>query len=77
MAKKRKRRKFRPRIYDHVLKILQNRRKPMTLDKIADDTGLSKSWLSKVASGNCPDPSVNKMELLYFYLTGNVIELDD
>jgi hypothetical protein len=38
--------------------------------KIYDNTGLHPNWLSSIATGKNRDPSVNRIEKLYQYLTG-------
>ncbi len=39
-------------------------------------TGLKPNWLSKLARGRLPDPSVNKVQKLYEHLTAKPLEVD-
>jgi hypothetical protein len=39
-------------------------------------TGLKPNWLSKLAQGRLPDPSVNKVQKLYEHLTAKPLEVD-
>lgn len=38
--------------------------------RIASETDLDYSWLTKLAQGRIPDPGVNKVERLAFYFKG-------
>lgn len=61
---------------DTTLKLLKERSIQITLEKICNDTGLNLSWL-ELFSGKTgiKDPSVNKIQTLYEYLSGKPIEL--
>jgi len=45
----------------------------LTLLDIHRLTGLSYHWLTKLSAGNIHDPSVNKIQKLYEFLTGEHI----
>lgn len=47
-----------------------------TLPQIAEDTKISFYWLRKFKSGSIVDPSVNKVQRLYEYLTGDKLKLN-
>lgn len=46
-------------------------RKLFSLQEIADKSGVKKGWLRMYALGRIPDPSVSRIERLYFFLTSN------
>lgn len=61
---------------DNTYKLLKNRNIQITLEKISNDTSLSVSWLEMFSrNGGIKDPSVNKVQTLYEYLTGSKLEL--
>ncbi len=43
--------------------------------EIYGETKIQPSWLTAFASDRIPDPSVNKIETLYCFLTGSQLEL--
>lgn len=43
--------------------------------QIYKDTGLTPNWLSLLAQGKIAEPSVNKIQKLYEYLTGRPLEV--
>lgn len=54
-------------LLDKTLKLLkEDDRTPLELSQ---DTGLSVYWLQKMKAGAIPDPSVNRTQHLYEYLT--------
>lgn len=44
-----------------------------TLDEISRASGLSVYWLQKFRTGQIHDPSANKVQRLYEYLTGKAL----
>lgn len=56
------------KLLDYVLKQLQA--KKGSWPSIAKITGLDYSWLTKLAQGKIPDPSVNKIQVLADYFRG-------
>lgn len=58
---------------DCVLKLLKQTDK--TLREIQKDTGLKEDWLTKLNQGLIDDPSVNKIQTLYNYLSGKELKL--
>lgn len=56
---------------DRTLDLLQNRSVKITLRKIAEDTGLPEGWLSAFHTNSIDEPSVNKVQTLYEYLTNS------
>lgn len=44
--------------------------------EIYRDTGIQPNWLSRFATGGIPDPSVNRIEALYNYLSGTTLEVE-
>lgn len=67
--------KLKTKLRDKTLELLQNRSIQQTFQKIEEDTGLRVDWLSKLSQGQIPDPSSNRIETLYEYLSGNPIQL--
>lgn len=52
-------------------KMLRERPKSLTLDKIISDTGLKRTWLNTMLSENeSVEPSVIKVQKLFEYLSG-------
>lgn len=62
-------------LYNQTLILLQNRSNKLTLEKIAEDTGLKESWLSMFNQNRIPEPSVNKIQTLYEYLTKTILKV--
>lgn len=52
-----------------TLRLLKNRGKK-TLPEIHDETGIPFYWLRKFIGGEIDDPSVNRVQILYEYLSG-------
>lgn len=61
-----------PVFLDHVLNLLKQSDK--TAREIQNDTGLKEDWLNKLRQGLIDDPSVNKIEILYVYLSGKELQ---
>lgn len=60
-----------PSLYEVTRELLINRHRKITLQKIeADLPGHSIKWLSELSNGRMKDPSVNKIQALYEYLSG-------
>lgn len=55
---------------EQTKKMLNERPRSVTFARIEKETGLKQSWLKMVANGTIKDPSVNLIETLYFYLSG-------
>lgn len=53
---------------DHTRALLAQRPVTDTLDRIAEQTGLSRRWLTDFGSGTTEDAGVNKVQTLYEYL---------
>lgn len=54
------------RMLRDVIRMLQERKGEWPA--IADEVNETYSWLTKLAQGDIPNPSVNKIEPLYLYL---------
>jgi hypothetical protein len=54
----------------HTVQLLRERPRSLTLDDIAATTGLSKSWLNLLLSGDYKDPGTTKVQKLYEHLAG-------
>lgn len=56
-------------------KLLTERSRTLTLDKIAADTGLNIFWLTSYSCGQIVDPKVSKIETLYEYLSKTTLQI--
>lgn len=54
---------------DKTLKMLKERDSSFTFRVIQKETGIKEDWLNKFAQGLIDDPSVNKIQTLYNYLS--------
>lgn len=57
------------KLYDVTLYLIRNRSVKETLQKIADETKLPLGWLKSFSRGKCNEPSVNRVQVLYEYLS--------
>lgn len=57
-------------LLEKTLMLMKRSQRQKTLPEISKDTGLPFYWLRKFASGDISDPSVNKVQILYEYLSG-------
>lgn len=64
-----------PKLRAKVLELLGNRPRNMTYKDIADATDLPEPWLKTFAAGRIADPSVNRVETLYNFLTGKPLNV--
>lgn len=64
-----------PKLRDKVLDLLANRPREQTLKGIAEATGLPEAWLKVFAQGRIQDPSVNRVETLYNYLSEKPLDV--
>lgn len=60
---------------DKTLNLLNIKQETTQLKDIAIELNLSKQWLSSFAQGDIPDPSVNKIQKLYQYLTNSPLKV--
>jgi hypothetical protein len=65
----------RSELLDLTIELLKNRPKSTTLQKIQTDTGLPEGWLVSVLCNPELSPSVDRIVLLYEYLSGNKLNL--
>lgn len=63
------------RLRDITLRHLRKRPRDLTLQQIADATGLPKTWIEKFSQGKNDHPSVNYVSTLYQHLTKTTIRL--
>ncbi|WP_139020493.1 hypothetical protein [Citromicrobium sp. JLT1363] len=66
---------YTPRLRAKVLKIIEERPRTVTLKDIAEGADVPLAWLKTFAAGNIGDPSVNRVEVLYVYLTGKSLDV--
>jgi len=64
-----------PKLRGKVLDLLSKRPRSMTYRDIAEATELPEPWLKTFAAGKISDPSVNRIETLYNYLTGTPLNV--
>lgn len=60
-------------LYARTLELLKNSDKPLPL--IYKETDLPFYWLRKLSQGEIKDPSVNRVQKLYEYLSGSTLEV--
>lgn len=60
-------------LFDRTCALLSATDKP--LPEVARDTGLPVSWLKKLKYGKIDDPSVNRIQRLYEFLSGSQIKV--
>lgn len=65
--------KMRTSLRDVTLKMLRERPKHITYNKISEETGLTERWLQAFAHGKIVDPGVNETQTLYEYATGTLL----
>lgn len=68
---------FQPQIAKRTREHLRNRPRTLTVEKIAEDTGLTVAWINDFSSSPERDHGVSKVETLYFYLKGEKLLNDD
>lgn len=54
--------------------LLNNRPRKLILMNISFETGLKVPWLKKFANGEIDDPSVNRIQILYEFLTNSTLK---
>lgn len=59
-----------PSLLEETLKLLSNRSSVLTLPAISAETKIPLAWLKLFAANGIKDPSVNRVQALYEYLTG-------
>lgn len=59
----------RPYITAHTVTLLRNRPHSLTLADVAEGSKLTKSWLSALLSGQISNPSADKVQDLYEFLS--------
>lgn len=62
------------RLYAATLELLSTRPYSQSLRDIAEATGLPEAWLKTLTAG-VKDPSVNRIEKLYTYLSGKSLDV--
>lgn len=60
-------------LHEVTLKLLKGHR--LTLPEVYKETNLPYYWLKKFSSGEINDPSVNRVQALYEYLSGRKLEV--
>lgn len=58
----------------HTRKLLSET--PLSMKDISKATGVRVNWLWRFREGRVPDPGVNRVELIYTYITGKSLRLD-
>lgn len=60
-------------LLDKTLDLLQE--DPRSLQEVSQETGISLYWLQKMKVRSVPDPSVNRIQDLYEYLSNNKLKV--
>lgn len=58
-----------PRLYAVTRSLLVNRPQTLTLEAIANSTGLGISWLARMVGDKIKNPNVDSVEILYRFLS--------
>lgn len=58
-----------------VYKLLDERPRTVTLNDVADGTGLPVQWVKVLSARKIKNPSVNRVERLYTYLKGQPLNV--
>lgn len=58
-----------------VLTMLSDRPRDVSYKDISDKLNLPEPWIKAVATGQIKDPSVNRIEMLYEYLSGTPLNV--
>lgn len=59
---------------EKTLYLLQNRPRSQTYNEISTMTNIGESWLRMFGRGEIQDPSVNKIQTLYEFLSGEKLK---
>ena len=62
-------------LYEKTLKLIRNCPRNITYADIGHNTGLSIHWIEKFGQGKIKNPSVQKVQTLYEFLTGKKLEI--
>lgn len=62
-------------LLERTVELLREDMKDRTLLELHKETGLPFYWLRKMAGRETKDPSVNRVQALYEYLSGDKLEL--
>jgi len=60
---------------DRALDLVRNRPPSMTLENIAQATGINHNWLKKFSADLITEPGVNRVWTVYCFLSGKQHEL--
>ncbi len=62
-------------LYTRTLERLRSRPEKLTLSVISQDTGLPRDWLALILGKPDLSPSVDRIQRLYEYLSGNELRV--
>ena len=62
-------------LYEKTLNLFKNRPVWQTHKLIENETGIGRAWLKKFSYGEIENPSVNKIQTLYEYLTDTKLDV--
>jgi hypothetical protein len=63
------------KLRDKTLGLVKNRPVHLTLKQISEETKLPVGWLKVFAQGKIDDPSCNRVETLYEFLSGEQLKV--
>lgn len=66
---------FQTKLRDKTLNLLNDYLVKVKLKAVAKDTGLELRWLAMFKNGDIKNPSVNRIETLYEYLTKSKLKV--
>jgi AraC-like DNA-binding protein len=61
-------------LHERTRQLIVNRPRPVTLETIADRANVSEAWLRSIIDGKVDDPSVNMIQRVYEFLTGEELQ---
>ena len=64
----------RPSLFEVTRTMLIRRDRTLTLERIENETGLSRSWLAYLTTRKCQDSRSQRIQKLYEYLSGNKLD---
>ena len=62
-------------LVETVINLMKNRPYTLTVREIHKATGLPQGWIYRLQQGKIVEPSANRCEVLYEFLTGSPLEL--
>lgn len=65
----------RSKLLTRTAELIQDRPRTMTYRMLAEACGVTDRWLESIVAGTCKFPDVNKVEVVYEYLSGRTLDV--